>query len=92
MLMAYLSQVGISYQVVLSKMDKLKNQKERDKAMDKVKRLLTDKKQKRGTSALGEIIGTAALPAKKGVQKAGMQQLRWAVMVAGGLDGSMSLS
>lgn len=78
------------YQIVLSKIDRLKRD-ELDAAFLNIKTLLTDKKKRLGTSALGEILGTAGDPAKKGVRRMGMAELRWAVMVACGMDGSISL-
>lgn len=90
MLLDHLGASGVPYQIVLSKVDRLRQQ-ELDTAFDNIKALLTDNKERRGTSALGEVLGTAADPAKKSKSKVGMAELRWAVMVAGGLDGSISL-
>ncbi|KAF8422557.1 P-loop containing nucleoside triphosphate hydrolase protein, partial [Tirmania nivea] len=90
MLLDHLGASGVPYQIVLSKVDRLK-QEELDTAFDNIKALLTDKRERRGTSALGEVLGTAADPAKRSKSKVGMAELRWAVMVAGGLDGSISL-
>ena len=59
--------------------------------IDEIKTLFTDNHERRGTSALGEVIGTAADPAKKGMQKLGISELRWSIIVAGGLDGSITI-
>lgn len=40
-----------------------------------------------GTNAgLGEILATSAAPIRKGEKKVGMSELRWAIMVACGLE------
>ena len=90
MLLDHLGASGVPYQIVLSKIDRL-HKTAVDATFDEIKTLLTDKKERRGTSALGEVIGTAADPAKKGMQKLGISELRWSIMVAGGLDGSITL-
>ena len=90
MLIDHLGASGVPYQIVLSKIDRLQKTAV-DATFDEIKTLLTDNNERRGTSALGEVIGTAADPAKKGMQKLGISELRWSIMVAGGLDGSITL-
>ncbi|KAI5809040.1 P-loop containing nucleoside triphosphate hydrolase protein, partial [Peziza echinospora] len=85
----HLGASGIPYQVVLSKIDKIhRKPQDLEAAFTKMKELLTDRDHRRGTSVLGEILATASSPAKKGEVKIGMADLRWAVMVAGGLEGT----
>ncbi|KAF8467633.1 P-loop containing nucleoside triphosphate hydrolase protein [Kalaharituber pfeilii] len=84
---------GISYQLVLSKVDKTRDEPwQLETVFSVLHEMITDKKQRLGTSALGEIIGTAGDPPKKGAQRIGISDLRWAVMVAAGLDGLITLS
>ena len=85
MLLDHMGASGIPYQIVMSKVDKLRPEALQE-AFDNIRELLTDRKERRGTSALGEILGTAADPAKKKHDKVGISDLRWAVAVAAGLD------
>lgn len=89
-LLDHLGASGIPYQIVLSKTDRL-YQSAVDAAFDDIKALVTDSNGRRGASALGEVIGTVADPAKKGMQKLGITELRWSILVSGGLDGSITL-
>ena len=89
MLLDHLGASGVPYQIVLSKMDRL-HQTAVDAVFDGIKALVTDN-ERRGASALGEVLGTVADPSMKGMQKLGISELRWSIMVAGGLDGSITL-
>lgn len=85
MLLEHLGREGISFQVVLSKVDAV-NQRDGSLrgAFEDTKYLLETGIA--GVTGLGEVIGVAPNPAKKGVAKIGISQLRWSVLVACGLD------
>ncbi|KAL7269977.1 hypothetical protein RUND412_007329 [Rhizina undulata] len=84
MLLEHLGTEGISYQIVLSKVDRLNpHDGSLRKVFEDIKYLMETGLA--GVSGLGEILATAADPSKKGAVKIGISELRWAVMVAGGL-------
>lgn len=84
LLLQQFGQEGISFQIVLSKIDRVKPD-EVTKLFDLVRGVM--EKGIGGTNAgLGEILATAAAPIRKGEKKVGMSELRWAIMVACGLE------
>ncbi|TGZ77333.1 P-loop containing nucleoside triphosphate hydrolase protein [Ascodesmis nigricans] len=83
MLLEAISQADISYQVVLSKIDRVK-EKDIKEAFEGVKGLLES--EVGGRRALGEILAVSAAPKRKGERKQGISELRWAIMVAAGLE------
>lgn len=80
MLLECLGREGISYQVVLSKIDRYiaKHNTLRDALRD-TRHLLESGVG--GTSVLGEILGVSSLK-----KKVGISDLRWSIMVACGLE------
>lgn len=85
MLLEHLGREGISFQVVLSKIDAVNQQDGSLRSAFEDTRYLLETGVA-GVAGLGEVIGVAARPAKKGVPKIGISQLRWSVLVACGLD------
>jgi len=85
MLLERLGREGVSYQIILSKIDKL------SPFNGDLQRAFLDTKYLMetglgGVSGLGEVLGVAGDPAKKG-PKIGINDLRWSIMVACGLGG-----
>lgn len=84
LLLEQFGQEGISFQIVLSKIDRVKP--------DDVSKLFEDVRGLMETgiagmnAGLGEILATSGDPARKGEKKVGMSELRWSVMVACGLE------
>lgn len=87
LLLDQFGQEGISFQIVLSKIDRVKPDAVA-KLFEEVRHLM-ENGIKGMNAGLGEILATAADPAKKGVKKVGLSELRWAVMVACGLENSV---
>lgn len=91
MMMEILGQAGIPYQVVLSKVDRLPGARssKSDEAGEGLKKVFEECRElierMGGTSGLGEIIATCGQPETKGSFKSGIDDLRWAVLVAAGL-------
>lgn len=85
MLLEQFGQEGVSFQIVLSKVDRVKPD-DIVKLFEEVRELM-DKGTGGMNAGLGEILATSADPAKKGLKKVGLSELRWAVMVAAGLEG-----
>jgi GTP-binding protein len=85
MLLERLGREGVSYQIVLSKIDKLSPfNGDLERAFLDTKYLMETGLG--GVSGLGEVLGVAGDPAKKG-PKIGINDLRWSIMVACGLGG-----
>lgn len=82
LLLEQLGNLGISYQVVLSKIDRL-NRKDGsvEKAFEDAKTLVVESP---GVSGLGEVLGVAGDPSRKG-PRIGIPGLRWAVLRACGI-------
>lgn len=75
---------GISFQIVLSKIDRVKPE-DIAKLFEFVRHFMHTGIG--GMNAgLGEILATSAAPIRKGEKKVGMSELRWAIMVACGLE------
>lgn len=75
---------GISFQIVLSKIDRVKPE-DVAKLFEFVRHFMHTGIG--GMNAgLGEILATSAAPIRKGEKKVGMSELRWAIMVACGLE------
>jgi GTP-binding protein len=82
LLLEQLGNLGISYQVVLSKIDRLSHKDDSlQRAFEDTKRLVVESP---GVSGLGEVLGVAADPARKG-PKLGISGLRWAILRACGI-------
>ncbi|PWW77284.1 P-loop containing nucleoside triphosphate hydrolase protein [Tuber magnatum] len=94
---------GVAFQVVLSKVDRLCPE-ELVKRLVQARAVLQgdddqgcqegegdDWRAERVSCGLGEIIGTAANPAKKRNKRVGINELRWSIMVAMGLDENVDL-
>lgn len=85
MILDQLGNLGVSYQIVLSKIDKLSVKKQYvENAFEKTRTLVQESP---GVVGLGEVLGVAGDPAKKGVPKLGVSGLRAAVLRACGLLG-----
>ncbi|RPA83914.1 hypothetical protein BJ508DRAFT_412972 [Ascobolus immersus RN42] len=78
----YLKTLGISFQVVVNKCDKIAPGELRER-MEGVKREL---ERVGATNVLGEILGVSAEPKKKDRRKFGVDAFRWAVLKACGLE------
>lgn len=82
MLLECLGREGISYQIVLSKIDRyIAKHRTLQNALLDIKYLLETGAG--GTSALGEVLGVSSLK-----KKVGISDLRWSIMVACGLEKS----
>ncbi|KAH8150139.1 uncharacterized protein LAJ45_05825 [Morchella importuna] len=84
-LLEQFGQEGISYQIVLSKIDRVKP-KDLEKLFKEVRGLM-ENGIPGANAGLGEILATAGDPAKKGEKKVGLSDLRRAILVASGLEG-----
>jgi GTP-binding protein len=84
-LLEQFGQEGISYQIVLSKIDRVKP-KDLEKLFKEVRDLM-ENGIPGANAGLGEILATAGDPAKKGEKKVGLSDLRRAILVASGLEG-----
>ncbi|KAG0644399.1 P-loop containing nucleoside triphosphate hydrolase protein [Tuber brumale] len=93
---------GIAFQVVLSKVDRLRPEELVGRLVQaravlegddwEGQRVREDRCTAKVSCGLGEIIGTAASPAKKRRNKrVGINELRWSIMVAMGLDQDVDL-
>lgn len=77
-----LGRAGISYQIVLSKVDRLYKKDELlNRTFRDIRQLIGSKKG--GASDLGEILCTTA----KKTPKSGLSKLRWSVLAACGING-----
>lgn len=84
MILEHLGREGIPHQIILSKVDRVSVKRgELNKAFEDTKYLIDTGVV--GVSCLGEILGVAGDPSKKG-PKIGVSELRWSIMVACGLD------
>ena len=82
LLLQQLGAQGISYQIVLSKIDRLSRKDgSMQRAFESTRRLLEGLP---GVSGLGEVLAVAACPAKK-VPRQGITNLRWSVLSACGI-------
>ncbi|CAZ81522.1 unnamed protein product [Tuber melanosporum] len=83
---------GVAFQVVLSKVDRLRPEElvgrlvQARAVLEGDDREGEDRRAAKVSCGLGEIIGTAASPAKKRNKRVGINELRWSIMVAMGLD------
>ncbi|CUS11838.1 unnamed protein product [Tuber aestivum] len=95
-----LAEQGVAFQVVLSKVDRL-NPAELVRRLVRARAALQgddregqreadDWRARRVSCGLGEIIGTAANPAKQRRKRVGINELRWSIMVAMGMDGDVA--
>jgi len=92
---------GISFQIVLSKVDKMRPEELVGRLVQARAVLQGDDWEGQGegddwraarmSCGLGEIIGTAANPSKKKKRRIGINDLRWSIMVAMGLDEDVNL-
>ncbi|KAI5837806.1 P-loop containing nucleoside triphosphate hydrolase protein, partial [Morchella snyderi] len=83
-LLEQFGQEGISYQIVLSKIDRVKPE-DLEKLFKEVRDLM-ENGIPGANAGLGEILATAGDPAKKGEKKVGLSDLRRAILVASGLE------
>ena len=83
LLLEAMSHADVSFQIVLSKIDRVQ---ERDLpgAFEKARYLLETGIG--GRRALGEVLAVAADPKRKGEKRKGISELRWSIMAAAGLE------
>lgn len=86
LLLEHLGRVGVSYQILLSKTDKA-DPKRLPVTFENIRYLIETGIG--GVGALGEVLAVAGDPARKGVEKIGISELRWSVLVACGLQGNV---
>lgn len=84
-IMSSIASEGVSYQVVLSKQDRVPKGAHED-LLNKTKDLITDPNEAWSTTTLGEIVGVQASPKDRNIPKRGMNELRWAMIQACGLE------
>ncbi|KAF3930893.1 hypothetical protein ABW19_dt0205802 [Dactylella cylindrospora] len=86
MILEAFAEMGVPYQVVLSKTDKLGTVKAKKAKRSELHEIYMEvqkvMKDHGGVAGLGEILATATQPTKKGIN-----DLRWAVLVAAGIQG-----
>src|SRR5439155_8271255 len=91
-LLQILGKMGVPYQLVLSKCDRVQDGRTEDgrvgdglkRAFEKARELML---KWGGNSGLGEIVATAANPCDGAKGRKGVNDLRWAILVAAGLEG-----
>lgn len=86
-MLALLRRDSIPHQVLLSKVDRLKGPEGTLQERLEELRALVQPRDRSGLEGLGEILCTSALREKRR-RPAGIDAVRWAVLVAAGLDGS----